>query len=632
MSKIKNKKNDRSSFLPITKEDMIALDIDQCDFILVTGDAYVDHPSFGAAIIGRILQSKGYTVGIISQPDWRHDSDFMELGEPRLGFLVTAGNLDSMVNHFSVNRNRRHKDVYSPGGKTGLRPDRATIVYSGKLRGLYKNVPIIIGGIEGSLRRFAHYDFWQDKVRRSILFDAKGDLLVYGMGEKAIIEVARALDKGKDIHWITGIKGTAVIMKDVHPDNAIILPSYEEVLESKEAYAKGTALIYHSNNAYDPKIYAQKTGDRYLIQNPPQMPLSQKEFDALYDLPFTYQWHPSYDDQGGVLGLEEVKFSITANRGCFGNCHFCALAIHQGKYVQMRSKESIVKEAKRMMDEPDFKGYIHDIGGPTANFSHLACHKQESQGYCKNKECLSPTACKNINSSHQSYLETLRAVRKIPGIKKVFIRSGIRYDYLGLEKDQSFLRELAEHHVSGQLRVAPEHVSKSVLRNMGKPSFEEYEKFAENFKKINQRLEKEQYVLPYFITGHPGCTLKDAVKLAEYIREMGFFPEQVQDFYPTPGSIATAMYYTGINPLTKEKVYVPKGREKNMQRALVQYNKRENYLLIYEALTLANREDLIGPGKRTLIPEKTKSTGNKSKKPLSGKVEKSKRGKKWKRN
>lgn len=632
MSKIKNKKNDRSSFLPITKEDMIALDIDQCDFILVTGDAYVDHPSFGAAIIGRILQSKGYTVGIISQPDWRHDSDFMELGEPRLGFLVTAGNLDSMVNHFSVNRNRRHKDVYSPGGKTGLRPDRATIVYSGKLRGLYKNVPIIIGGIEGSLRRFAHYDFWQDKVRRSILFDAKGDLLVYGMGEKAIIEVARALDKGKDIHWITGIKGTAVIMKDVNPDNAIILPSYEEVLESKEAYAKGTALIYHSNNAYDPKIYAQKTGDRYLIQNPPQMPLSQKEFDALYDLPFTYQWHPSYDDQGGVLGLEEVKFSITANRGCFGNCHFCALAIHQGKYVQMRSKESIVKEAKRMMDEPDFKGYIHDIGGPTANFSHLACHKQESQGYCKNKECLSPTACKNINSSHQSYLETLRAVRKIPGIKKVFIRSGIRYDYLGLEKDQSFLRELAEHHVSGQLRVAPEHVSKSVLRNMGKPSFEEYEKFAENFKKINQRLEKEQYVLPYFITGHPGCTLKDAVKLAEYIREMGFFPEQVQDFYPTPGSIATAMYYTGINPLTKEKVYVPKGREKNMQRALVQYNKRENYLLIYEALTLANREDLIGPGKRTLIPEKTKSTGNKSKKPLSGKVEKSKRGKKWKRN
>ncbi|MGL4607040.1 MAG: YgiQ family radical SAM protein [Eubacteriaceae bacterium] len=622
-----------STFLPMNRKDLNALKIDQCDFVIVTGDAYVDHPSFGAAIIGRLLQSKGYQVGIIAQPNWREDEDFKALGTPRLGFLVTAGNLDSMVNHFSAHKNRRKKDVYSPGGKTGNRPDRATIVYSSKLRSLYKETPIIIGGIEGSLRRFAHYDFWQDKVRRSILFDSKADLLVYGMGEKAMLEIAKSLNEGKAIQWLTGIKGTAVIMKDLPSKEAVVLPSFEEVSTCKEAYSNGTALIYHSNNAYDSRLYVQKTGERYLIQNPPQMPLSQNEFDGLYALPFNYQWHPIYNERGGIPALDEVKFSITANRGCFGNCNFCALTIHQGKYIQMRSQDSIIQEAKKMIGLPDFKGYIHDIGGPTANFTHLACKKQSQDGYCQNKECLTPKACKNINSSHENYLGILRSVRKIPGIKKVFIRSGIRYDYLGLAKDQTFLKELVEHHVSGQLRVAPEHVVDEVLKAMGKPQFKDYENFVSKFEKTNKALHKKQYVLPYFITGHPGCTLKDAIKLAEYIREMGFFPEQVQDFYPTPGSLATAMYYTGIHPITKEKIYVPKGREKNMQRALVQYNKRENYLLIYEALTKAQREDLIGSGKNALIPEKTKShqflsKNNQINKPLESK----KRGRRWKKN
>ncbi|MBC3889591.1 YgiQ family radical SAM protein [Acetobacterium paludosum] len=594
-------------FLPMSKSEMKKLGIKQCDFILVSGDAYVDHPSFGTAIIGRVLQSKGYQVGIIAQPNWRADEDFKKLGEPRLGFLVTAGNLDSMVSHFTVNNKRRHEDVYSPGGEAGLRPDRATIVYCGKIRELFGDVPIIIGGIEASLRRFAHYDYWQDKVRRPILFDSRADLLVYGMGERAMIEIAEGLDAGIPVAALTYIKGTALIVKEPTFEETVELPSVEEVITDKALYAKTARLIYNCNNAYDDHSYLQKSGNRYLCQNPPQMPLSQSEFDSLYDLPFTYTWHPSYTEKGGIPGLAEVKFSITANRGCYGNCSFCALAIHQGKYVQMRSKDSIVREAKRMIKDPDFKGYIHDIGGPTANFSHKACKKQETHGYCTNRECLFPEPCKKIDSSHQPYLETLRAVRKLPGVKKVFIRSGIRYDYLALEKDKAFFQELVEHHVSGQLRVAPEHVSEKVLRYMGKPSFKTYEAFVKNFKKYNERTGKKQYVLPYFITGHPGCTLDDAIELAEYIREMEFVPEQVQDFYPTPGSIATTMYYTGLNPLTMEAVYVPKGREKHMQRALVQYNKRENYLLVYEALTKAQREDLIGPGKMTLIPEKTVS-------------------------
>lgn len=604
----------KQHFLPMSKSEMKTLGISQCDFILVTGDAYVDHPSFGAAIIGRVLQSKGFKVGIIAQPHWQGDEDFNKLGSPRLGFLVTAGNLDSMVNHFTVNKKRRREDVYAPGGEAGLRPDRATIVYCGKIRELFGEIPIIIGGIEASLRRFAHYDYWQEKVRRPILFDSRADLLVYGMGEKAMIEIAEGLNAGLPVDSLTYIRGTALIIKEPDFDEAVLLPAVEEVMADPLQYAKSTALIYHSNNAYDNQSYLQKSGNRYLCQNPPQMPLSQSEFDKLFDLPFTYNWHPSYDEKGGVPGLAEVKFSITANRGCYGNCTFCALAIHQGKYVQMRSKDSIVREAKRMSQDRDFKGYIHDIGGPTANFSHLACKKQETKGYCRDRECLAPEPCKNIDANHKPYLETLRAVGKLPGIKKVFIRSGIRYDYMALDKDQTFFRELVEHHISGQLRVAPEHVSETVLRHMGKPSFQEYEKFAREFKKIDERLGNKQFVLPYFITGHPGCTLGDAIKLAEYIRDMGFFPEQVQDFYPTPGSVATTMYYTGVNPLTMEAVYVPKGREKNMQRALVQYNKRENYLLVHEALTKAYREDLIGSDKKALIPAKTKPTNSKGKK------------------
>jgi uncharacterized radical SAM protein YgiQ len=634
------KRDPGRSFLPMSQAEMQAQGISQCDFILVSGDAYVDHPSFGAAIIGRLLQAQGFNVGIIAQPDWRSDQDFKKLGEPRLGFLVTGGNLDSLVNHFTVNKKRRREDAYSPGGQAGLRPDRATIVYCGKIRELFGDVPLIIGGIEASLRRFAHYDYWQDKVRRSILFDSRADLLVYGMGEKAIIEIAEALAAGIPVAELTYIRGTAVILKEPDREAAVLLPSAETVSADKLAYAKASALIYHCNNAYDENCYLQQSGNRYLCQNPPQRPLSQLEFDDLYELPFTYTWHPAYDEKGGVPGLAEVKFSITANRGCYGNCRFCALAIHQGKYVQMRSRESIVREAKRMSMDPEFKGYIHDIGGPTANFSHKACKKQETQGYCKNRECLFPEPCQKLDSSHRPYLEALRAVRKLPGVKKVFIRSGIRYDYLALDKDKAFLQELVEHHVSGQLRVAPEHVSESVLAYMGKPSFKVYEAFVREFKKYNDRAGKKQYVLPYFITGHPGCTLRDAIKLAEYIREMGFFPEQVQDFYPTPGSIATTMYYTGVNPLTMEKVYVPKGREKHMQRALVQYNKRENYQLVYEALTQAQREDLIGPGKKTLIPEKTvgpaKQTNvkhtqvqaKKFKNPQNGKKSRGKYGKK----
>jgi uncharacterized radical SAM protein YgiQ len=599
------KRNDQSDkFLPMSKKEMKQLGISQCDFILITGDAYVDHPSFGAAIIGRVLQSQGYSVGIIAQPNWREDRDFKVLGAPRLGFLVTAGNLDSMVNHFTVNKRRRREDVYSPGGKAGLRPDRATIVYCGKIRELFGDIPLIIGGIEASLRRFAHYDYWQEKVRRPILFDARADLLVYGMGEKAIIEIAEHLNAGIPVSQLTNICGTAYIEKDPDLENCVVLPSVKDTMADYEQYARATAQIYHSNNAYNHQKFLQQCDNRFLCQNPPQLPLTKEAFDALYDLPFTYQWHPIYNDQGGVPGLEEVKFSITANRGCFGNCTFCALAIHQGKYVQSRSQASIVREAQRMIRLHDFKGYIHDIGGPTANFFHPACKKQSKHGYCTHRECLTPTPCKNIDASHHDYLETLRAVRRLPGIKKVFVRSGIRYDYLALEKDRTFLKELAEHHVSGQLRVAPEHVSESVLHCMGKPSFKVYEAFVRQFRQIDDKLGKKQFVLPYFITGHPGCTLPDAIRLAEYIRDMGFFPEQIQDFYPTPGSVATAMYYTGINPLTMEKIHVPKGREKHQQRALVQYNKPENYQLVYEALTKSYREDLIGNGKKTLISEK----------------------------
>ena len=606
----KIKESETSRFMPMSKKDLKAKGLTDCDFIIITGDAYVDHPSFGAAIIGRLLESRGYAVGIIAQPNWKVDDDFRRLGKPRLGFLITSGNLDSMVSHYSVNKKKRRDDVYSPGGKTGKRPDRAVIVCSQKVREIYGDIPIIIGGIEASLRRFAHYDYWEDRIRKPILFDSQADLLVFGMGEKAILEVAEALESGISVKYLTYIKGTAYLSTEMELDQVVVLPAYAELCKNKKAYAKATQLTAGANNPYDESIFIQKCDESWLVQNPPQMPLSQLEFDDLYELPFTYRWHPSYDAMGGVPALAEVKFSITANRGCFGNCNFCAITIHQGKLIQMRSTESIVKEAQRMIKDPEFKGYIHDIGGPTANFSHLVCERQKTKGTCHHRECLTPEPCQQLNASHQPYLDALRAVRKLPGVKKVFVRSGIRYDYLKLDQNRQFLKELVEHHISGQLRVAPEHISDEALGMMGKPSFKTYEEFLRAFKKENDRLGKNQYVLPYFITGHPGTTLQDAIKLAEYIRDMGFMPEQIQDFYPTPGSLATAMYYTGLDPRTMEAVYVPKGREKAMQRALGQYKKRENYKLVKEALEISYREDLIGSGKKALIPGETKSAEN----------------------
>ncbi|WKY46665.1 YgiQ family radical SAM protein [Eubacteriaceae bacterium ES3] len=623
-----NKQSDFKDYLPMFKKDLKAKGLSECDFIIVTGDAYVDHPSFGAAIIGRLLERHGYSVGIIAQPNWKIDDDFRRLGKPRLGFLISAGNLDSMVSHYSVNKKSRREDVYSPGGKTGKRPDRAVIVYCQKIRAIFGDIPIIIGGIEASLRRFAHYDYWEDCVRKPILVESQADLLVFGMGEKAIVEIAEALASGIPAKFLTYVRGAAFITNELDFDQVVKLPSCEEVAKDKEAYALATKALKGANNPFDERVFIQACGDVWVVQNPPQLPLTQLEFDDLYDLPFTYNWHPSYDAMGGIPALAEVKFSIMANRGCFGNCNFCAITIHQGKLIQMRSKESIVREAKRMINDPDFKGYIHDIGGPTANFSHLGCERQKTKGTCSNRECLTPEPCKNLNGNHQPYLDILRAVRKLPGVKKVFIRSGIRYDYLKLDKNRQFLKELVEYHISGQLRVAPEHISDEALQIMGKPSFETYKEFLRSFKKENDRLGKNQYVLPYFITGHPGTNLQDAIKLAEYIRDMGFMPEQIQDFYPTPGSMATAMYYTGLDPLTMEPVYVPKGREKAMQRALGQFKKRENYKLVKEALCLSYREDLIGTGKKALIAgeanrsknQKTQNIKRKSRKTHGKKV------------
>lgn len=607
---------DRLNYLAMSKKDMKAKGYQECDFIIVTGDAYVDHPSFGAAVIGRVLERRGYKVGIIAQPNWKNDGDFRCLGRPKLGFLITSGNIDSMVNHYTVNLKKRHKDLYTPGGKAGKRPDRALTVYSNRIREIFGDIPIIIGGVEASLRRFAHYDYWKNKVMPPILIDSQADLLVYGMGEKAMIEVAEALESGIPIKYISYIKGTSVMMKEADFDQAEVLPSFTEMATDRLAYARGTKIINQSNNAFDERIRIQPYKDHYLVQNQPQPPLSQLEFDDLYELPFTYHWHPTYDEQGGVPALEEVKFSITANRGCFGNCNFCAITIHQGKYIQMRSSESIVREAKRMIEDPDFKGYIHDIGGPTANFSHPPCQKQERKGYCSHQECLSPRPCKQLDGSHEPYLKALRQVRKLSGVKKVFIRSGIRYDYLQLDRNKAFFKELVEHHVSGQLRVAPEHISENALKAMGKPSFDYYKKFVEDFNKLNDQLGKKQYVLPYFITGHPGTSLSDAIQLAEYIRDMGFMPEQIQDFYPTPGSLATAMYYTGLDPLTMKSIHVPDKKEKQMQRALAHFQKRENHQLVKEALIQADREDLMGNGKNKLIPdwEKIKPIGHSKKK------------------
>ena len=590
-----------TKFLPVTKEEMEARGIWQPDFVYICGDAYVDHPSFGAAIITRLLESRGYSVGMIAQPDWRKKESIAVFGEPRLGFLVSAGNMDSMVNHYTVAKKHRKQDAYSPGGKMGLRPDRAVTVYSNLIRQTYKHTPIILGGIEASLRRLAHYDYWSDGMKRSVLMDAGADLISYGMGERSILEIAEALDKGFPVSSITFIPGTVYKTKEMPKGE--LLPSYEQLCENKKAYADSFRIQYENTDSFSGKVLIEDYGNRgYVVQNPPAKPLSQKEMDEVYALPYARTYHPMYEKQGKIPAIEEIKFSITSNRGCFGGCNFCALTFHQGRIVQTRSHASIIEEAKSYVTEKDFKGYIHDVGGPTADFRHPACKKQERKGVCTNRQCLFPKPCKNLDTDHKDYLELLRKLRNISGVKKVFIRSGIRFDYVNADTSSAFLDELAKYHVSGQLRVAPEHVSDEVLYYMGKPEHAVYQQFLKKFEKANARSGKKQYVVPYLMSSHPGCTITEAVKLAEYVRDMGFMPEQVQDFYPTPSTMSTCMYYTGIDPRTGKKVYVPKTfKEKAMQRALLQYKNPENYELVKEALLLAGRKDLIGFDKKCLI-------------------------------
>ncbi len=591
-------------FLPISPRDMQARGWEQCDFVYVIGDAYVDHPSFGHAIISRVLEDAGYKVGIISQPDWRDPKSVCLLGKPRLGFLVTGGNMDSMVNHYSVSHHRRKTDAFTPGGVPGKRPDRATIVYCNLIRQTYRDVPIIIGGVEASLRRLAHYDYWSDKLRRSILLDAQADLLLYGMGERSIREVADGLNSGLSISNMTYIDGT-VYRTEALDDSlpTLILPDYASLQENPRHYAESFQLQTRNTDPFTAKRLAEPYGPRcFVVQNPPQKPLSQKEMDAVYDLPYCRTYHPSYEKAGGVPAIEEVKFSLVSNRGCFGACSFCALTFHQGRIIQTRSHESILAEAEAMTHDPDFKGYIHDVGGPTADFRNPACEKQLTKGVCPGRQCLYPTPCKNLKADHQDYLELLRKLRKLPGVKKVFIRSGIRFDYVLADKKDTFLRELVRYHVSGQLKVAPEHVSDAVLSKMGKPKNAVYRQFTEKYFALNEQYHLKQYLVPYLMSSHPGSTMKEAVELAEFVRDMGYMPEQVQDFYPTPSTISTVMYYTGLDPRTMEPVYVPRDpHEKAMQRALIQYRDPKNYALVHEALTLAGRQDLIGSGPKCLI-------------------------------
>lgn len=593
-----------NKFLPISKKDLADRNIDQLDFVFISGDAYVDHPSFGTSVIARMLEDEGFTVGIIAQPDWSSAEDFRRLGKPKLGFLINSGNIDSMVNHYTAAKKKRSDDLYSPGGKSGFRPDRAVIVYSNRAREAYKDVPIILGGIEASLRRFAHYDYWDDKVRRSILLDSKADLVVYGMGEKTIIEIANLLKYGMPISKISDIRGTVHVSKEIHNlKNFIEVPSFEEVSKDKKAYAESFKLESYEQDGIRGKTLVQRHGDRYVVQNPPQIPLTQEEMDRVYNLPYARTYHPIYESQGGIPAINEVKFSIISHRGCFGSCSFCALTFHQGRTIQNRSQDSIIKETEEIIKDKDFKGYIHDVGGPTANFRHKSCKIQEKSGVCKTKQCMHPAPCKNLIVSHSEYLSLLRKLRKLPGVKKVFIRSGIRYDYLIYDKNEEFFEELCKFHISGQLKVAPEHVSDKVLAQMGKPKREVYDKFLNKYYSINRKLNKNQFLVPYLMSSHPGSDLKASIELALYIKDMGYIPEQVQDFYPTPGSLSTTIYYTGINPFTGEEVYVPKTqREKNMQRALLQYKRPENYNIVKEALLLAHREDLIGYDKKCLIP------------------------------
>lgn len=613
-----------TGFLPISIKEINERGWDRADFVYVIGDAYVDHSSFGPAIISRVLESRGYKVAIISQPDWNNPESITVCGTPRLGFLVSAGNMDSMVNHYTVNKKHRSMDAYTPGGVMGKRPDRATLVYCNLIKQKYKESPIIIGGIEASLRRLGHYDYWSDKVKRSILLDSGADILIYGMGEHPIVEIADALNSGIKAQDITYVRGTVVkarslddigILMSEKSDEVVMLPDFDTICADKREYARSFNIQYQNTDAISAKILVEKYGtNRYIVQNPPAYPLTTQEMDDVYAYPYMNTYHPSYEALGGVPAIKEIKFSLTSNRGCFGGCSFCALTFHQGRVVQVRSHESLIREAEAMTKDPEFKGYIHDVGGPTADFRRPACDKQAEHGVCTNKQCLYPTVCKNMKVTHSDYVSLLRKLRSIPGVKKVFIRSGVRFDYVMADRDDTFLKELIKYHISGQLRVAPEHVSDNVLRLMGKPSNSVYKAFVKRFEELDARLgesngpnnrgEHKQYVVPYLISSHPGSTLKDAIALAESVRDMGYMPEQVQDFYPTPSTISTCMYYTGLDPRTMEKIYVPSSpHEKAMQRALIQYRDPKNYELVKEALLREGRQDLIGFDKKTcLIP------------------------------
>ncbi len=593
-----------NEFLPVSPKDLENRGYEQVDFVLVTGDAYVDHPSFGMAVIGRVLEKEGFTVAILSQPNWNNINAFKQFGRPRLGFLVTSGNMDSMVNHYTVAKKRRTKDSFSPGGQMGRRPDRATSVYGRMCKKAYDDVPVIIGGIEASLRRFAHYDYWDNEVKPSILIESDADLLVYGMGENAITEIAHALNAGIEVKHITFIRGTCYKTNDISEIELIELESYETVCENKKAYARAFKAQYVEQDAMHGKTIAQKTDDLWVVQNPPAYPLTTSELDTVYELPYTRRIHPMYEE-AGVPAVEEIVFSINSCRGCYGGCSFCALTFHQGRTVQARSIESTVREAEIISKLPDFKGNIHDVGGPTANFSGPACDKQEKEGACLNRRCLTPKPCPNLKVDHKRYLKMLKSIAMVDGIKRVFVRSGLRFDYIMLDKDTTFFQHLVKNNVSGQLKVAPEHVSKKVLKTMGKPQREVYDAFKAQFEKFSARSGKKQYIVPYFMSSHPGCSLKEAVELAEYLRDTGYRPQQVQDFYPTPGTISTCMYYSGYDPFTMEKVYVPRNpEEKAMQRALMQYDREANYELVKKALIRAKREDLIGHGKLCLIRNK----------------------------
>ena len=605
-------------FLPVNKQDMRDRGIDRLDFVFVIGDAYVDHPSFGPAIISRILERHGYKVGIISQPNWKEPKSVAVLGEPRLGFLVSGGNMDSMVNHFSVTKHRRTKDAYTPGGDTGKRPDYATVVYGNLIRQTFRTIPVIIGGLEASLRRLAHYDYWSNKVKRSILLDSQADLLIYGMGESAVVEIADALSSGMSVQDICFINGTVYKTKNIESVfEPLLLTSFDIVQKDKKAYAQSFFLQYQNTDPFTAhRLIEPYPNGVYAVQNPPQQPLTTYQMDEIYNLPFTRKSHPSYDALGGVSALDEVRFSLTSSRGCFGGCNFCSLSFHQGRIVQARSHASILEEARLLTQEPDFKGYIHDVGGPTANFRKPSCEKQIKSGTCSHRQCLFPSPCKKLSADHSDYLSLLRKLRALPGVKKVFIRSGIRFDYLLQDKDETFFRELVQHHISGQLRVAPEHISDPVLKYMGKPGNAVYQKFIDKFTHLNQKTGKKQFIVPYLISSHPGSSIHDAIALAEYLRNQKITPEQVQDFYPTPSTLSTCMYYTGYDPRTMERVFVPKSpKEKAMQRALIQFRDPKNEQLVRDALFKAGRGDLIGFGEKCLLRPR-KDSPQSSKKPF----------------